>query len=48
MLRLHDFNPSKTEVEKRDNETVVGGIRKSLEKALDVDAESPTIMGEIR
>jgi hypothetical protein len=48
IIHLHDFQPSKTKVEKGDIETVVGEFRKFLETAVDGDGKSQSTILEIK
>ena len=48
VVHLHDFQPSKTKVEKGDIETVVGEFRKFLEAAVDGDGNSQSTILEIK
>ncbi len=48
VIHLHDFQPSKTKVEKSDIETVVGEFREFLEAAVDGDGKSQSTILEIK
>jgi hypothetical protein len=48
VIHLHDFQPSKTKVEKGDIETVVGEFRHFLETAVDGDGEGQSTILEIK
>src|SRR5262249_18677192 len=48
VIHLHDFQPSKTKVEKGDIESVVGEFRTFLENAVDGDGKSPSTILEIK
>jgi hypothetical protein len=48
VIRLSDFRPSKTKVDKGDIEAVVGEFREFLETALDADGAEQSTIGEIR
>ena len=48
IVHLHDFQPSKTKVEKGDIETVVGEFRKFLEAAVDGDGKGQSTILEIK
>ncbi len=48
VIRLSDFRPSKTMVDKGDIEAVVGEFREFLETALDADGAEQSTIGEIR
>lgn len=48
IVHLHDFQPSKTKVEKGDIETVVGEFRKFLQTAVDGDGKGQSTILEIK
>ena len=48
VIRLSDFKPSKTKVDKGDIETVVGEFREFLETALGADGAEQSTIAEIR
>lgn len=48
VIHLHDFQPSKTKVEKNDIETVVGEFRKFLQDAVDGDGKNQSTILEIK
>ena len=48
VIHLHDFQPSKTKVEKADIESVVGEFRKFLETAVDGDGKGQSTILEIK
>ncbi|QQS46113.1 MAG: hypothetical protein IPM66_19690 [Acidobacteriota bacterium] len=48
VVRLNDFHPSKSKIEKGDIETVVGEFRKFLETAVDGDGKSQSTILEIK
>jgi hypothetical protein len=48
IVHLHDFQPTKTKVEKGDIETVVDEFRKFLQTAVDGDGKSQSIILEIK
>jgi hypothetical protein len=48
IVNLHDFQPSKTKVEKGDIETVVGEFREFLQTAVDGDGKGQSTILEIK
>jgi hypothetical protein len=48
IVHLHDFQPSKTKVEKGDIETVVDEFRKFLDAAVDGDGKGQSTILEIK
>lgn len=48
VIHLHEFQPSKTKVEKNDIESVVGEFRQFLEAAVDGDGKAQSTILEIK